>query len=545
MLKKLLKHVLLCPRVSLSVITVALYLPALFFGYTELDDSIFIREFASFNARLSNVVTAFQRGLFHATDDIYYRPLFSVSIILNYQLSGTSITGYRIVNILLHLACVLMVYCLLKELHLKPSTAFLLAMLFAIHPVLVQAVVWIPGRNDSLLAFFIYPFFITAIRYINAGKMQWLILHTLSLAAALFTKETAVFAPPAAMLILLYYLKKKPTEKSMLLLYATWSIAALVYLMVRMQASLNSKPLLASDLFFSMLQRLPVLLHYIGKVILPFNLSVFPMQKDTSSWYGIAAMVLLMAGIRFAVTKDFRAIVTGAVFFLLFLIPVLAVPPSLNDQIFEHRLYIPLFGMLLIFSQTILFQNRLQDAKQAMLLLPLIVLLITLNLLHQQKFKSPLAFWTAAVASSPSSAYARMMLGMRMDKINKAQADSLIMLSYQQDSTAKYINYYMGKVREPYSREEAEKHYLRETEISGYVEAYFELARMAFEKNDLPAAAAYLEKYIAKAPQDEAAHRNLLLLYLDTGQPEKARLQMQKMQKLGIRVPPEITERLR
>jgi hypothetical protein len=71
----------------LIVAVLIVYWPTFSLDYTELDDSIFIKETSDYNKDLSNLATSFQRGVFNATEDIYYRPLLLDSFILNYKMS--------------------------------------------------------------------------------------------------------------------------------------------------------------------------------------------------------------------------------------------------------------------------------------------------------------------------------------------------------------------------------------------------------------------------------------------------------------------------
>ena len=113
------------------------------------------------------------------------------------------------------------------------------------------------------------------------------------------------------------------------------------------------------------------------------------------------------------------------------------------------------------------------------------------------------------------------------------------------DSTGKYINYYMGVLLQTNdSILPSEKYFLKELKISDYFQCYFHLARVAFEKNDKPAAAHYLETYLGRNPSDEQANNNLLLLYLDTNQKDKAKKQVERMTQLGLQVPNEVMQRL-
>ena len=182
----------------LTLAVIIVYFPSLRLGYTELDDSIFIKEQKAYNEDLSNLITSFKRGVFNPTKDVYYRPLLLDSFILNYHLSHENILGWHVVNVLLHLFSVILLLLLLKKIGINELSSFLLSLLFAVHPVLSQAVAWIPGRNDTMLAIFVFSYLLTALKYSETKKFSLLSLQCLLLLASLFTKETAVFAAPAA-----------------------------------------------------------------------------------------------------------------------------------------------------------------------------------------------------------------------------------------------------------------------------------------------------------------------------------------------------------
>src|SRR6202020_3196456 len=96
-----------------------------------------------------------------------------------------------------HIISVVIVFKLFIVLEVNRVHAFILSLLFAVHPVLSQAVAWLPGRNDVLLGIFIFSFFIFSIRYSREGKLKNLLLSVFFLLLALFTKETAVMGPVA------------------------------------------------------------------------------------------------------------------------------------------------------------------------------------------------------------------------------------------------------------------------------------------------------------------------------------------------------------
>jgi hypothetical protein len=523
-----------------------LYLPTVKLGYTQLDDSIFIQEQKEYNENLSNLIVSFERGVFHPTKDVYYRPVLLDSFILNHFISGENIADWHLVNVLLHLAAVLLLFRLLKKLQLTRAAVFLLTMFFAVHPVLAQAVAWIPGRNDTLLAIFVFSFFHAAMEFAATKKAGLLMVQWLLLLLALFTKETAVFAAPAAAVILVMLMKQKFFSKPLVILYASWLVAGLVWLLARSQASLEHSQLQVAEMAAAFPSRLIVLVHYLGKIVLPVQLSVFPIVEDTPVFFGIAGWLLISVLVFLGKGKNKPSLLAGIFIYVLFFIPALLVPESLNDQDFEHRTYLPMLGFLLVLGESILFRNHWKEGHILSGGIVIVLVLAVINWNHQKKFSDPVTFWTAAVETSPNSAYANMMLGARIDETDKPRSDQLIRKAYRLNPEQKYINYYMGVVKQTNdSILASEVFFLKELEISDYYQCYFHLARVAFEKKDQAMAIAYLEKYISRNAGDGQANHNLLLLYVETGQLEKARSQLQKMKNAGLEIPQGMEERLK
>ena len=531
------------PLLWLALAAVIIYFPTFSFGFTDLDDSIFIRDFREYNENLHNLITSFSRGVFDATKDSYYRPLFLDSMILNYHSSGLNEAGYHIANVLFHIVSVLLLYQLFKKLQVKDLHAFLLCLVFAIHPVLSEAVAWIPGRNDTLLAIFTLSFLISSINYSDTGKTKWLLLSTLFLILSFFTKETAVFDPPIAFILLVVLLKKNWRDQRNLVQYGIWIGCFVLWFVARSMATLQPIPVTGMQLISDFIHRLPVIIQYIGKMFIPVNLSVFPIIEDTVYYYGFAAIALLAIAIYLNRQRDWRVVCSGFAIFLLFLTPVLLVPKSLNEQTFEHRLYLPMIGILLILSQTILLINKLADKQLLISGLVVIGILAGVNYYHQKNFASPVAFWTQAVETSPHSAYANMMLGARED--NLQQSYKLFRRAYQLNPKEKYLNFYYGvMLQKEDSVLASEKYLLAEKNTSDYYECDFYLARVAMERKNLTGAIALLVAYLKRDPTNKIANNNLLLMYIDTKQPDKAISQAKHMQLMGLDVPKQILQAL-
>lgn len=529
----------------LLLISFILYLPSVNLGFTELDDTIFINEMSTYNSDPGNIFHSFTRGVFSEENDTYYRPLLLDSFIVNAFFSKQSIGGYHFVNILLHLLAVWFLFSLLQQLGIKKMTAFWLSLLFAVHPVLTQAVAWIPGRNDTLLAVFVFPFLSACLKYRQNPELKLLLIQAGTLLGALFTKETALFALPAAWLLSVFLSDKKWWGGPAIRMYAVWVGSAAIYLLARSLASLEQSGLAFGELLGAALGRIPVLLAYLGKVILPLNLSVFPMIADMSLIYGIIAIVLLGGLIFLSRKNDLRRMLVGLLVFVLFLIPALMVPDALNNQDFEHRLYVPMLGILLLLSETILFKNKLSSRQMSMAAGGVALLFAVMSLVRMPVFGDPVTFWSAAVESSPNSAYANMMLAARLDDTDMNRATTLMQKAYDLDPNQKYINYYMGTMQVMQGKlMESEPYFLEEIKRSDYYKCYSHLGQIAFQKQDPMTAIQYMEKYLAVDTRNAEMNNNLLMLYFQTNQLDKARLHAQGMQNKRLIVPEQFRAQL-
>lgn len=525
------------PLLWLIVAVLVVYLPTLQLGFTDLDDKIFIKDLHSFNEGLSNIIASFGRGVFDATNDTYYRPMFLVSMILNYQVSGDNIVGYHFINILLHLVSVILLFRLFCKLGIKKLNAFLLTLIFAIHPVLTQAVTWIPGRNDTLMAVFVLPFLLLSVQYVQEGKWKDLLLATVFLLLAFFTKETALLAPAVCFILLVFYIKTEWKSKRMLTQYLIWVIMAAVYFMARAGATLKSSPIVPTQMMQDFFFRIPVVIQYLGKIFLPFNLSVFPIQQDTVYYWGIVATVTLGLMLFFSKQKSWRKIIASITVFIFFLLPVLFVPHSLNEQIFEHRLYLPIIGVLLLLHETILFQNNVATSTKLSVFGGVVVVFAFINHNHQNNFKDALSFWKQAYETSPHSAYATMMYAARVG--DKPFSYELMRKAYLLNPNEKYLNYYYGvMLQQQDSLLQSEPYLLKEKKNSDYYECDFYLAKVAYTKKNLPQAIHYLQAYLQRDSFNQMANNNLLLMLMETGQKQTATIQAYTMQRRGMPVPP-------
>src|SRR5439155_7464856 len=81
-----------------------------------------------------------------------YYPLLYSSYWIQQRLLGDSTTGYHLVNLLLHIGCIVLVLKILR--FLRIPGAELATIIFALHPVNVETVAWIAERKNALSGIF-------------------------------------------------------------------------------------------------------------------------------------------------------------------------------------------------------------------------------------------------------------------------------------------------------------------------------------------------------------------------------------------------------
>lgn len=84
----------------------------------------------------------------------YWRPAVTLTYMVDRTLYRDRPWGFHLTNVLLHTAASCLLLAIARRLPLSPSAQLGAALLFAVHPVHVEAVAWIAGRTDLLCAVF-------------------------------------------------------------------------------------------------------------------------------------------------------------------------------------------------------------------------------------------------------------------------------------------------------------------------------------------------------------------------------------------------------
>ncbi|TSC94631.1 MAG: TPR repeat-containing protein [Parcubacteria group bacterium Licking1014_1] len=415
-----------------------LYFKSLFFGFTYLDDNALILDNLPFLQNAGNIFSAFTKEVFFILHGsaAYYRPLLTISFMPDAILSGQSPIMYHFTNIVIHLIASSLVFKLLVKLKYSKIISLILSVIFLVHPALTQAVAWIPGRNDSLLTIFILSSFIFFLDFFEKRKNSsvfWSVFFSL---LALFTKETAIILPIVCLVYV--FLRRFSVKKELINNFHTskygsevkkyflmkfgagWLVSLVAFFLLRHIALKNPIPMSVKDIFLSVFLNFPALIQLSGKVFFPFNLSVLPIIQDTTFVFGVLAiffivgLVVIQQRDKTASKESFYMMLFALIWFIAFLLPSFIRPnPSIVADFIEHRLYLPMVGILIFLAESRLWRylNSHYGKWYLAACVFVIIFFSFLTFAHQNNFYDKLAFWKNAAFTSPHSPLAQRNLG--------------------------------------------------------------------------------------------------------------------------------------
>lgn len=332
----------------LAAVTLALYGPSVRFGFVHADDVDLIAGNAAFLGDPGNLPRVLARSYFETaavTTDVetYYRPLVIASFMADTVAGGGAPGFFHATNAVLHAFVAVLALGLLRGLGAGSDAAFAGALIFAVHPLDAQAVYWIPGRNELLLALFVLMAWLAWLRALcaeGARRARWLAAHGAAWLFALLSKETASIFP--LVWALHAWQARRWGELARLPLLTTWLVAGLVWLGLRTHAlGWGASGGELGAFVAAVWSNLPGMVVTIGKVVLPWRLNVTPGADWPGVAVGVAAMALLGAVFARCLPLRTQAFVWG--WCLLAFLPGLGVS---GLPAYEHRAYLPLLALV-------------------------------------------------------------------------------------------------------------------------------------------------------------------------------------------------------
>jgi len=387
----------------------------IWFDFVNYDDYDLVYQNSSYLSSFSNVPTSFSTHAFttHRKESVYYRPILLISYIIDYHIWKLNPAGYHLTNIMLHFLTTMFVFLLIELIVRDKTISLLSSLLFAVHPIQVESVAWVAGRNDILLGLFIVlMMFFYIHHYENPEKEKiYFLFSVLSFTLALFTKESAAFF---ILLIPLYELSlKKISPQTLikppyLIKFLTLVLILTIYLFIRFQIFgevIGTENLYGMIPLIGRLKLIPAILsELLSLILLPIRLSV-EHPLDGLIWlenvWNLFA-ILLLAGLAVSIWlawKMNRLIFFGLIWLCVGLLPTLNFFP-LAVPILEHRLYTVIVGPVFIFGSAI---TAMRTKYFKNILMILIIAAALTSYLRSPVWQNSETLWRDAMQKAPTA----------------------------------------------------------------------------------------------------------------------------------------------
>lgn len=339
----------------LVAVTIISFYPSLSCGFTNWDDDKYVTD----NLLIRNLTWHNVKTMFTTFQNQWYYPVVSLSFAVEYYFFGLNPRIYHVTNLVLHVLNVLCVYWFIFLLIRNHLVSFIAALLFTVHPLRVESVVWITERKDLLFSLFFLLSSIAYIYYSQKGKIVYYILSLLLFIISLFSKQMAATLPFTLLLIDFFIgrLNWKALINKIPYIIAS---AAMVFIILFHNKYLSQSTAQFAELswYHYFFVASYVLLFHLYKILLPVHLcAIYPFPDEMYKgilpiWFWISpAVVIALAVMTYYVYRVSKMAAFGLIFFVLNIFPVLQLIPIITFEIAADRFtYIPFIGLALVFA---------------------------------------------------------------------------------------------------------------------------------------------------------------------------------------------------
>ena len=494
---------------------------------------------------------------------VYGRPLVNLTFAINYYIGGFSPVGYRVANLAIHILSALLLWAIVAHTlqldyfqsrydRLAEPLAFVSALIWALHPLVTECVVYVTQRTELMMGLFYLVALYCAIRYWSTSRVSmriaWLVMATSACVVGMLCKEMIASVP--AMVLLYERTFVAGTFRSALVrswrlyvgLALTWGVA------IVMNIDGLRTPMTGFDLGVTATQwwltQTQVFFMYLKLVVWPWPLVIhydIPyLSSLAESWpwlagaslYGVVALALLWRR---------KAVGYVMAWVIAVLSPTLVIP-LVGETAAERRMYVPLMaltplivvgGYALLEAAWQTFERRIrlnfahiQPTTIAILLATLLAL--GFGLLSTQRlaaYQDGITLWRDALLHQPNDPLVRANLGISLAEDGQfAEATEQFHAWTQLKPNSHWAHYNLARSCEGLAKaKEAMQHYRRVLELQpGHAATHYNFARLLEDAGKWPVAIKHYRRAIDEQPDFYAAHTNLGMLLLDLDQPQLA-----------------------
>lgn len=373
-------QLLIC--IALVILTLIVYWPVCHYGFVNYDDLGYVAD----NQMVHRGITAETvRWAFRTATMSNWHPLTWISYLLDWDIYGNHPGAFHFTNLLFHVANVILLFLLVERMTHACWESFVVAAIFAVHPLHMESVAWISERKDVLSGFF---FLLTLLAYVSyvrkdeeeqkditkkttpfllfsfSPRRRFFFFALIFFALGLMSKPMLVTLPCVLLLLDFWPLNRvfrdpdavvfsKETGATFLRLV----IEKLPFFVLALLASIATFVAQSKGGSVSSLQLIPVgwrisnafiaCVLYIEKMLWPVKLAIFYPYHTPKILPALAAamLVLSISAIALATLRRKPIFAVGWFWFLGMLIPVLGIVQVGAQSLADRYTYLPMIGI--------------------------------------------------------------------------------------------------------------------------------------------------------------------------------------------------------
>jgi len=496
-----------------------------------------------------------------------FQPVRVLSYAIDYRIWKLNPIGYRITNLLFYILTCIMVFFSLDMLSTNlrkgisgPShrrVALFGSLLFAAHPVHVEAVTWLAARKEVLQGFFFFcAFYLYLTGKEKEGRQRAIlvVLVLLSILLATLSKPSAVVFPAVLVIYEMAFRRNQWIDfiKKHWIFFSLSTIIPLLLAFVLFRVMLNAggiKPYHGGTFFNNLLVSFYVFLYNIKLLVFTINYSAaytirvpFPLINVQTAI--VIGAVFFLFGLSVWSLKKTKAIFFSVFFFLLTLLPYLNIIP-ISTLLADRYVFIASFsycfllgiGFDKLYSHT---QMRFSEGFFKLLSIALLLFLVggySFMTIQQNKiWENSYTLWSDAVEKYPESNTANALMGvvyidLGMDEKAAEYLEKAVQLLPIDYESRNNLGIVYGRLDKP---EEALKELMTAMSLKPENDNIkINLAVFYQRQREYQKAEEILTYLISKNPKDARLYYRLGLLYKSMGRYEAAISELEKAIQFG------------
>jgi protein O-mannosyl-transferase len=421
------RNAILC--LLLVVATLALYNPVNRHPFVNYDDDRYVIDNTHVHNGLGwDTVT----WAFTSTEQANWHPLSWLSHSLDYSLFHQNPAGHHLTSLMIHAANAVLLFLLLAFSTRRIGPSLFVALLFAVHPINVESVAWVAERKNVLSTFLFLA--ATGAYGWYARKPHWLRYFAVAglFALGLMSKPMVITFPFGLLLLDYWPLGRIEGSTAMMARTAQSSLPRLVAeklpllalsaasAVITMQAQQAGGAMRSASQFsFGVRLENAVVAYatYLWKLIWPAHLApIYPHPGDSlAAWQvGVSLSVLLSVTAFVLRYRSKRYLLTGWLWFLGTLVPVIGLVQVGDQAMADRYAYIPFIGIFVMIAWGAADVADSRQIGMAARVIPAACVLIALSFATRRQldyWSSNYDLWTHALAVTNKNFIAQDNLG--------------------------------------------------------------------------------------------------------------------------------------